>query len=217
METTVKDLELPYIASPLESSELQQIEHARREKQGLVDEHGPGDVAARYCVEVHFHHKRSITRPYAGIIFTLLKGSTFGGGGLKPMYACADQRCRGYISTDNYSPTLEIAACPVCQRAWHPSQVFSHRKYILSTQHWAFAISRIVLRFGLDADVKLIYFGDPLIAPTIAASENHRLGLDPVEASRHKIKTVVYPLGRLITDLSTGVELEKRMHALITA
>ena len=221
--TKPEDLEVPYLASAIQSHELAEVEKTRLEKQGKVtglcgDE--LDEVVGRYRVEVHLSSERSREKPFPGIIHTMINSNRLGGGGLMPTYACADERCGGFIHPDNYSPSAipPSAVCPRCGRVWHVKDVFSHRKYVLANQQWAYAISRTVIRLGLDADIWIIFFAKPLIKPTLDARADSRLGVEPVENSRKAIRKVIYPLGRLLKDLSVeGVELEKRMYAFIMA
>lgn len=220
--TTVSELDAPYLASPLHSHELAEIEKMRVEKSSQVeglDIEALDDIASRYRIEVHLHSERSREKPFPGIIHTMVNASHFGGGGLMGIYACGDEKCGGYIHPDHYHPGHHppTAICPKCGAIWHPSQVYSHRKYVLSNQNWAYAISRTVLRLGLDADVMIVFFSEPLIKPTLDARENPKLGLDPVDKSRAAIRKVLYPLGRILRDLQDGVEMEKRMSAFIMA
>jgi len=219
-KTREKDLEVPYLASALESHELVEIEKVRQEKQGKVEGlklDQLDEVVGRYRVEVHLHNERSRERPFPGIIHTMVSSMRFGGGGLMGIYSCANEQCGGFIHPDNYSPTLNAAACPKCGVVWEVKQVFAHRKYVLPNQYWAYAISRTVLRLGMDTDVWIIFFSEPLMQPTLDAKADPRLGIEPVENSRKAIRKVMYPLGRLLKDLSTGVELEKTMYAFIMA
>jgi hypothetical protein len=221
--TTEADLEVPYLASPLQSHELAEVEKARLEKQGNIKGLASEDldeVVGRYRVEVHLSSERSRDNPFPGIIHTMINSARFGGGGLMPTYACANEMCGGFIHPDNYSPSAvpPRAICSKCGQVWHVRQVFAHRKYKLSNQNWAYAIARTVIRLGLDADVWIIFFSEPLIKPTLDARADPKLGVEPVENSRKAIRKVIYPLGRLLKDLSVeGVELEQRMYAFIMA
>ncbi len=220
--TTEAELDIPYLASALQSAELAEIEETRKEQQTRVEGVGVDrldGVVGLYRVEVHMHNERSREKAYPGIIHTMVKGDRFGGGALMGMYACADERCGGFVHPDHYHPGHypPTATCPKCGVIWHPSQVFAHRKYRLTNQNWAYAISRTVLRLGMDTDVMIVFFSEPLVQPTLDAQASPRLGLDPVHKSRAAIRKVVYPLGRLLKDMSTGVALEARMSAFIMA
>ncbi len=230
--TKLEELEVPYLASPLESEELMAIEKRRLEAQGIVK--GVEDVrvlTGRYKVEVHMHHKRSMQSAFVGRIYTLIKARQFGGGGDMPMFACGNDRCPGFIHPNDYSPTAGFAICPICQIPWKIGAnrfdvkgahgdgraLTDVRNYILTNQHWATAITRTFIRLGQDADIVIQYFSEKLIAPTLEAKQNAKLGHDQINRSRSLRRKVVYPLGNILQDLSNGASLESRIHAFITA
>lgn len=216
-----KELSAPYIASPLHSKELGEIERICQERQELIQGVDSIDdlneISGRYLVEAHFNQRRSKHDHFAGIIHTMVQNKRFGGGGVMGVRICADERCGGVIPPDLYSPSSNTAACPKCGKVWQVNQVFAHRRYNLTNQFWAHALARTVLRFSMDADVKIVYFEKSLIKPTMEAKEGHKRSLDDVAASRAAIRKVVYSLGRLLKDLSSGVELVKAMRMFVEA
>lgn len=215
--TNNADLYTPYLSSPLDSDELQKIEKKRKEKQELIKFRGYDNIRGKYIVEVHLNKDRSIHEPHPGILLTQVQSGDFGGGGIRPMYACANESCTGFISPDDYHPDVDAAYCRKCGRVWSVSEVFSHRKFVLSTDNWAHVLSRTVVRMGMDSDVKIVYFHDPVKKYVTDAAENKPKYFDRMVRSRENVEYVIYTLGRLLQDLDSGAEIYKMMYNFLTA
>lgn len=218
------DLELPYLASPLESPELAALEAKRQELRQRVQLAAVESLRAQHLVEVHFGEERSAFKPYVGVVVTLTRArlengeDVFGGGALTSLYPCPDDHCPQFIHPSLVSPTLGVTVCPRCQRQWPVRDMSCERGFRLTTQNWAFVLARIVLRAELNTDIRVNYTPKNLIKATLLSRERGKLSHgDEVNAVRASLKAVVYPMSRLLTDLSSGAELETCLRAFLEA
>lgn len=172
-----------------------------------------GQIKARWKIEVTFLHNRVLTGPNAYGCQIWESGRALNGEGDALAWWCLDARensdegCRGIIPQDCVS--AGIAVCPSCNRTINAGLLTHMTGGRVSMQALAEYLTDLFRRrLNSNADVYIKYHKtDPRYLAMLQAK-----GV----ATAQRLKGMhIYPLARIIKDVSAGADLVKRFKAFL--
>jgi hypothetical protein len=195
------------------------------------------DAKARYKIEVHFGHKRSISSliPNAGCLTIWESGKQFHGGGDDKMYWCGYPDCQRPFSSENFA--YNHVVCPHCQKEQFldPAGKKQHVQYLKKEGRPLNNLDKLPMVTGeLFFKLSNPKIADLLVKTFRQLDSNADLYLkfhpfdirfdkdNPGDVTkqllnaRAKRDPVIYPLARIIKDSATGSDLGFRFLALLT-
>lgn len=199
-------------------------EAAIKQKMAAVDKLFADQVKAKYRLEIQFSEARSVWKPFAGVMYFLLNGNRFHGGGDSKVYLCADTACYGVIDPTEHSvvnldedpeqikPVKVV--CPKCRKVFLATELWGERCLNLVPTDWAKAVLLNFGYLGNNADVSLTFHHKELQSRTFSDLSKNAGG-DILNESRRWREKAVYPLRNIIKDTSNGADLYDRFLAFI--
>ena len=192
---------------------------------------------AQYKIEVHFGKDRRPHGLCTGVLTIWESGLKLHGGGDDKMYWCGYKDCGKPMSSSHFGYAHTV--CPTCHkeqfldeptRADHVKALVRDHKPTMGLERLPIVVGEkyfklypegisdlLVTTFndlGRNADFYLKYHKLDMRYNPVHETVGDLNKLDTARLSR---EPVIYPLKRLLTDLSTGSDLKKRILALITA
>lgn len=196
-------------------------------------------IKAKYKIEIIFSRHRSplAHKPSPVMLLIWESGKRFHGGGDQKMYWCGYSDCGKPLSSDNFAYMHVI--CPKCKREQFldPDARASHASQVSRAGGNAAGIMRLPFVVGEklanltppklaellektwrsldgDADIYLKYSPNEIRYDTKNETSKEIDNLDKVRIQR---EPVIYPLARIIKDVSDGADLRKRILAMVTS
>ena len=213
---------LPGIAS----KDLERDEAAIKQKMEAVDKLFNEQVRAKYKLEIQFHEARSTNMPFVGVMYFLLNGNKFNGGGDSKVYLCATDTCHGIIepseqvvtNLDEDPEQIKPAKmlCPKCNTICLAGDLWGERLLRLYSAGWAKAILENFRYLEQNADVSIVLHYSELQKSTKLEIDKQADG-DVVREARRVRRKAIYPLRNIISDTANGAELYNRFLAFINA
>lgn len=211
-----------------------------REKR-IVLEKPPKNLKATHKIELFLGKRRSsLAHKYNdGVVTIWESGRRLHGGGDEKMYWCGYDVCGMPFSTDNFG--FMHVVCPKCQKELfldpgskqlHIDQqrkegkdasarqlaalpmVVGEKFFKLSIWKLVDLLEKTFNQLNRDADIYLKF------APAdLRFDKNHMnfRDIEQVQTARVERKPVIYPLGRLVKDLTAGAEIRVLLHAFLTS
>lgn len=189
-------------------------------------------VKAAYKIEITFGKDRSSLKPYAAFVSLWESGKHLHGGGDGNMYFCLDCRalrpdtawkqlisllsdkepskmgCGRPISADTIGGG--IAFCPHCQKHINSDNITSQLPFYGTSQDLAKIVARYFDVLKQNADVYAKYHPTDIRYTGMQAAKG-------LEVARRLRGMFIYPMSRILRDLSGGSSLESRFRVFINA
>lgn len=189
----------------------------------LNEELDTRDSKARYKLEVYFRENRSTWKPYGGFIVTWTNGGFAHGGGDETVYFCPSRVEAPGGGTKTCGEPIELpyvrknfSVCPKCRNAVDPKELVGQIFAYLTPQRWATLLTKVFMRLGGDADIRLgLLKGD--LRSASDREQERSIGGDVLREVRGGRQWVIYPLSHIIKDTATGADLEKRIYSFLVA
>jgi hypothetical protein len=180
----------------------------------------------KYKVELFCETKRSIWKPFSGIITVWKSGAAFSGSGDAGIYFCP--RCHSIITPDSHGEYTTYngkhvapfygACCHECGVIFMGEQLEDSRFARLSASDWVDLLIKYFYELGRDVDYYL-KFNKTEIRPVV-----HDYKMQPTLQYSRKVHKqlvdkdiVIYPLSRLMEDMHSGRSLKSALMAFLTA
>jgi hypothetical protein len=192
---------------------------------------------AQYKIEVHFGKDRSTHAPCTGALLIWESGRRLHGGGDEKMYWCGWKDCGKPIKTENFAHMHVV--CPSCQKESFLDEVTKeqHIRYMkkegrdprdieilpivvgerffkMSPPNIASLLVKTFEELQRNADVYLKFH--PLDIRYIGKDET-TADINKLIKARERREPLIYPLRRIIKDVTAGADLHARFLAMITA
>lgn len=178
---------------------------------------------ARYKLEVAFTQKRSVHRPYIGVVTAWSNGGYDSGGGDEAVYFCPTPVEKNGQTRTCSSPIdlkwigKNVAVCPSCNRAVKPVDLAGQIIAKLYARQWAELLVKMWATLGCDADIRMGLLKGDLRRVTNEELSNKKLGGDSLRAVRSTREWAIYPLRNILKDTSTGANLATRIYAFLNS
>jgi len=210
---------------------LEGDEQPNRDPDQLSNLLEPGQIKAKYKIEVHFGKGRTVLGLNACAFLMWESGRRFHGGGDDKMYWCGYDDCRKPIRSSAFGPYHLV--CPSCQRecfldpytkqqhvVLHPEMkripvISGERLAKLPMRKIAEFLSALFRDLESNADVYVKYH--PSDIRFNLAQDKITKVIDGMDQARTKRSPLIYPLKNIIKDVSSGADLTQRFLSLITA
>lgn len=212
------------IVTAMSDGEVRHLEDKIKALDKLLKE----QVRAKYKLEIHFGKNRTSRGAiFAGAASFWLSGTKFHGGGDEKIYECPGQECGHFILPHQIKPgwrkdkngkeyMTSMSICGYCGEVWESSQTIGERFFKLTEQKWAFAILRLLQKLDMDADIYLKFSPTDIRYKTMMELARNRGGEEIAKARKNR-GLHIYPLPRIIKDLSNGSDLYGRIRAFLNA
>lgn len=178
---------------------------------------------ARFTLEIAFSEKRSMFKPFAGVVVAWSNGGFLHGGGDQAVYFCGQRIARKDGGSRTCATPLDarlitkgVAVCPSCRRASKPADLVGQVIAKSTFQNWVTLVIRMINHLECNADLRMCAIGDDLRkANELEMQKEHRGDL--LTKARQARSWTSYPLSRQIKDLTAGSSLESRIRAFLTS
>jgi hypothetical protein len=195
------------------------------------------EVKAKYKIEVHLGKRRGRETLTPGVLMLWESGKRFHGGGDDKTYWCGYADCDKPIDT-NYFGHVHVV-CPSCNRELfldhdlkrkhiehamtegldtkglrRMAVVVGEKYFNLPTQRIAQLIDKAFNATGRNADIYLKFSPKDI---RYDALHEKTLDIDKVEVARTRRDPVIYPLNRIIQDLTSGGDFVSRVRSFLEA
>lgn len=178
---------------------------------------------AQFKLEVAFMEPRSKTKAFLGVVCVWTNGGFGHGGGDEVVYLCTGKKlnkkdevvtCGAPIDLKFVS--RDVAICAECRQAIKPKELTGQIIAKLTTQNWAHLMTKLFVRLGGNADVRMGFMeGDLRSAAEI--EQGKQLHGDVLHDVRDRREWVIYPLKSIIKDTSAGSPFYNRIRAFLEA
>jgi len=183
-------------------------------------------VIAKYKVQVNFGTNRTLQGPNKGVLTFWLSGSKLHGGGDEMLYLCREADsgserdnfevgrpgggggCGKFIAPQYVHDGA--AMCPHCHNFINAAFLTGQIYFRATTRNVARAMAHYFRVAEHSADLVARFAQDDIRYQTAVLLQ----GAHKARISRGQL---VYPLHRILRDVSGGAELEKRIYAMLTA
>jgi len=193
--------------------------HILEKKKEAFDKLLAAEGKAKYKIEVLFAHTRRAFGDSVGALSIWESGTKLHGGGDTKMYWCPGKElrlsdCTGFIpdASNGYGHLV----CPRCQKVWSGDQVFGEIFYRFDSWKWAQALLKHYASLDHNADIYLKYPKHDLRVASRLEQAKQMMG-EKLAKVRTERQQYIYPLNRIIKDVSAGSDLLTRFHAFLTA
>lgn len=174
-----------------------------------------GKVRAKWRIEITFLKNRSLTRPTPYGCKIWEAGAALNGDGDVGAFWClnsdpdSNDGCRGIIPADCVRGG--VAICPHCKRAINAEMLTDETGGNVYMDALAAYISDLFRRrLGSNADIYIKYHREDIRYIAMMKAKG------PAAAQKYK-GMHIYPLDRILKDISSGADLTKRIKAFLTS
>jgi len=171
-----------------------------------------GKARARWKIEINFLSDRTIHKPCAYMCQVWESGKALNGDGDALSWWClnsdpnSNEGCRSIIPQD--SVRGGIAMCPSCKRMINAEKLTDMTGGNVRMDVLATYLANLFRKLGSNADIYLKYHKTD---PRYIALERAK-----GELTARRLKGMhIYPLHRLLTDISAGADLTRRIKAFL--
>ena len=203
------------VAPVLTEQELDTLKKRQAAFDALLKDEGK----AKYKIEILFKHTRRSHGLSFGALSIWESGTKLHGGGDTKMYWCPakDMKtsdCSGIIpdASNGYGHLV----CPDCKKVWAGEQVYGEIMYNLDADKWSLVLLKHYIRLGHNADIYLKYPKHDLRVASRLEQAKQLMG-EKLAKVRKDRQQYIYPLARIIKDVSAGADLQTRFRAFLTA
>lgn len=202
-----------YVSDETRQKQAEQLERAAKTKEDPeVVDMLVGRARARWKIEVNFLSDRTIHKPCAYMVQIWESGKALNGDGDALCWWClnadpkSNEGCRGIIPQDAVKGG--VAMCPHCKRAINAEKLTDMLGGNVRVDVLATYLANLFRKLGSNADIYLKYHKTD---PRYIALERAK-----GELVARRLKGLhIYPLHRILTDISAGADLTKRMKAFL--
>jgi hypothetical protein len=201
----------------------------------LISQVFPESKKALYKVEMFCESKRSIWKPFAGIIAVWKSGAALSGSGDEKVYFCP--RCHAVIMPEShgeYDPqtkqnvpislrkhgsTFYGASCHECGTIYPGEALEDSRFAKLSVNEWVDLLIRYYQFLRGDVDFYLKYCKTDVRPTYVYFKENEQYAHARDNMFKQMVDKdlIIYPLTRLVEDLHSGRSLKSALRAFLTS
>lgn len=202
----------------LNQSDLGDISDAEQalvsKKMEALDKFFAKRLDAKYKVEVLFGKERSTWKPCAGALSIYLSGTKLHGGGDEKLYLCPRKDCGGVIfPNERLGGTVMCRKCEVMQAE---NDLVGELLFRLTPKDWAHVILKYYVKLDHNADIYLKYHPTDIRYKAAMEIARNRGG-EEINKARKNRGLHIYPLNRIVRDVSNGADLYDRFLSFITA
>lgn len=178
---------------------------------------------ARFLVDIAFTEKRSMHKPFAGVITVFTNGGFAHGGGDELVYLCPKKVERDGFTKNCATPIPpnlvkgKVAICPECRGVSKDVELCGQTFAKLAMQHWIELVTKFYVRLGHNADLRIAVFNDDLRGNAFAAQMGSDHANDKLNQIRTERQWVRYSLDALVRDTGSGKSVENCIAAFLRA